>query len=179
MLNANRKVMSSLDLNICLSDIPERYIRTGRTGKQYVNLTVAHRRDVGRDGETHNVSITKTRAMFGHSTIYVGSGQKSAFFAKNPLDKILDRFTTDTITLDDLKSETRRKDVVLLRHSAMYTLRNITDMSCAEIGAIFNRNYCCVCYADAAVRGYVGQPFFEDYRRRINDVLESMNFKTI
>ena len=50
-------------LNVCLSDIPKENITTGKNGKEYVNLMLDERRDVGRFGETHSICLTQTKEM--------------------------------------------------------------------------------------------------------------------
>ncbi len=66
--------MSKINLSICLSDIPKGCITTTNAGKEYVNLTVAPRKERGKYGETHSVSITKTRSTLTRPAVYVGRG---------------------------------------------------------------------------------------------------------
>ena len=65
-------------LNVCLSDIPKENITTGKNGKEYVNLMLDERRDVGRFGETHSICLTQTKEMreAKESKVYVGSGKE-------------------------------------------------------------------------------------------------------
>lgn len=68
-------------LNVCLSDIPKENITTGKNGKEYVNLMLDERRDVGRFGETHSICLTQTKEMreAKESKMYVGSGKELTF----------------------------------------------------------------------------------------------------
>lgn len=47
-----------INLNICLSDVPQDAVKTGKNGKKYLNLTVGERRN-GADqfGNTHSIWV--------------------------------------------------------------------------------------------------------------------------
>ena len=70
--------MTSISLNLCLSEIPNNFIRKGKNGKLYVNLLVFKKKEVGQFGETHAVKISKTAEEMQIDTknIYVGSGKE-------------------------------------------------------------------------------------------------------
>ena len=47
-----------INLNICLSDVPQDAVKTGKNGKKYLNLTVGERKN-GEDqfGNTHSIWV--------------------------------------------------------------------------------------------------------------------------
>ncbi len=51
------------------------------------------------------------------------------------------------ITMEDIRSRSRRKDVVLPRNLGMYLCRKMTDLSLQQIGKVFGRNHSTVLYA--------------------------------
>ena len=51
------------------------------------------------------------------------------------------------VTLEDLKSKSRRKNVILPRNLGMYLCRKNTDMSLESIGKLFGRNHSTVLYS--------------------------------
>jgi hypothetical protein len=54
----NGKEVNGYDLvnfSICLSDIPEQAIFTGKNGKKYANFTQGKRKEVNEYGHTHSV----------------------------------------------------------------------------------------------------------------------------
>ncbi len=51
------------------------------------------------------------------------------------------------VTLDDLRSRSRRKTVVMTRNVGMYLCRHLTDLSLEAIGQAFDRNHSTVLYA--------------------------------
>jgi len=70
--------MTSISLNLCLTDIPKNFIRKGKNGKFYVNLLVFKKKEIGQFGETHAVKISKTpeELQIDTANIYVGSGKE-------------------------------------------------------------------------------------------------------
>ena len=68
-------------LNVCLSDIPKENIIMGNNGKEYVNLVLDERREVGRFGDTHSICLTQTKEMreAKEGKVYVGSGKEFTF----------------------------------------------------------------------------------------------------
>jgi len=52
-----------------------------------------------------------------------------------------------SVTLDHLRSRSRRQDAVMPRNVSMYLCRELTDLSLQAIGKIFNRNHATVLYA--------------------------------
>jgi chromosomal replication initiator protein len=51
------------------------------------------------------------------------------------------------VSEEDLKSKSRRKNVVLPRNLGMYLCRKMTDMSLEDIGRVFSRNHSTVLYS--------------------------------
>jgi len=51
------------------------------------------------------------------------------------------------VSLDDLRSRSRRKNVVLTRNVGMYLCRQLTDLSLEAIGKAFSRNHSTVLYS--------------------------------
>lgn len=69
------------NLNICLSDILESKITTGKNGKKYVNITVDTKRDTDQFGNDLTVflSQTKDERLAKEPKAYVGSGKTFNF----------------------------------------------------------------------------------------------------
>lgn len=67
-----------ITISLCLSDIPKEKIKQGENGKKYINLILSERKQVGNYGETHALSISKTKEErdMNVDTIYVGSGKE-------------------------------------------------------------------------------------------------------
>ena len=66
-----------ITLSICLSDIPKDKIKKSeKNGNMYVNLILSERKEKGQYGETHYLSVSKTKEEreANTKTIYVGSG---------------------------------------------------------------------------------------------------------
>lgn len=87
----------TIDLSICLSDIPESHIRTSNNGKRYVNLILDERKSVGNYGETHSIRLNQFRHE-PDGKVYVGSGK--LFVYDNPERYEVE--STDTTDLDKL-----------------------------------------------------------------------------
>ncbi len=51
------------------------------------------------------------------------------------------------VTAEDIKSKKRKKDISTARQIAMFIIREITQMSMADIGDVFNRDHSTVVYA--------------------------------
>lgn len=67
-----------IQVSICLSDIPKEKIKVGNNGKKYLNLILSERKEVGNYGETHTLTISKTKEEreANEPTVYVGSGKE-------------------------------------------------------------------------------------------------------
>ena len=46
-----------IGISVCLDDIPEEFIKTGKNGKRYVNLNLCERKSIGKYGETHYLEV--------------------------------------------------------------------------------------------------------------------------
>jgi hypothetical protein len=70
--------MGTINISICLSDLPKDKIKAGKNNKKYINLCVASRQKVSQYGETHTVYVQKTKEEIEGKkpTIYVGSGKE-------------------------------------------------------------------------------------------------------
>lgn len=68
-----------LNLNICLSDIPQEARITGRTGKIYCNITVGARREPDQNGNDVNLWVSQTKEQKGQPKIYLGHGKTFVF----------------------------------------------------------------------------------------------------
>jgi len=65
-------------VSICLSDLPKDKIKVADNGKKYINLILSERKEVGKYGETHTLSLSKTKEEREErvDTVYVGSGKE-------------------------------------------------------------------------------------------------------
>lgn len=70
-----------ITLSVCLTDLPEEAIQTGKNGKKYINLVVDKRKAESQYGETHTlyVSQTKEQREAKEDKIYVGGGMEYLF----------------------------------------------------------------------------------------------------
>lgn len=62
--------------SICLTDIPKEHITVSQTnGKEYLNIAIAERKEKGKFGETHTVtvSILKDQKKPNDKPIYIGN----------------------------------------------------------------------------------------------------------
>ena len=68
--------MTSITLNLCLTDIPKNFVRKGKNGKFYVNLLLFKKKETDQYGATHAIKISKTpeELQIDDKAIYVGSG---------------------------------------------------------------------------------------------------------
>ncbi|NDV46284.1 hypothetical protein D0T49_04430 [Paludibacter sp. 221] len=67
-----------IQLSICLSDLPKDKIKQATNGKKYINLILTERKEIGQYGETHGISVSKTKEEreADSATIWVGSGKE-------------------------------------------------------------------------------------------------------
>lgn len=72
--------------------------------------------------------------------------------AKDVIDKILSMYDMDMVTM---KSATRRREVVFVRHLTMYWIRRKTGASLKYIGEIFNRDHTSVIHAIQTIENYI------------------------
>lgn len=49
--------MIAMKATICLSDIPEAYIRDNANGKKYLDIYIGERREVSQFGKTHYIKV--------------------------------------------------------------------------------------------------------------------------
>ena len=70
--------MGTINISICLSDLPKEKIKQARNGKKYINLCLSGRREPGKYGETHVLYVSRTseEQQSGEPTIFVGSGKE-------------------------------------------------------------------------------------------------------
>lgn len=55
----------NIAVSICLSDLDkEADIKTAKNGKKYLNVVIGERRNVGKYGETHTVSVYNPETPF-------------------------------------------------------------------------------------------------------------------
>lgn len=94
-----------LNQAICLSDIPkDRIFEDKKTGKKWIGIVAAHRREPDKYGNTYSVYMKQTKeerdAKVGRS--YVGFGKDFSFNSNNPqsIESIDDMQPADNI--DDL-----------------------------------------------------------------------------
>ncbi|MDR2291872.1 MAG: hypothetical protein LBE11_00155 [Prevotellaceae bacterium] len=69
-----------ITISLCLSDIPKEKIQQSPNGKKYINLILSERKEAGRFGDTHTLSVSKTKEEreSGAKTVYVGRGTQYA-----------------------------------------------------------------------------------------------------
>lgn len=80
-------------------------------------------------------------------------------------EEIIDRIAAaHHFTADDLRGPSRRAPIVRARHTAMYALREHTDLSYPKIGRLFNRHHTSVLHAVDRIEG----------ARRINRTLDQL-----
>jgi hypothetical protein len=67
-----------ITVDLCLSDLPKEKIRQAKNGKKYITLIISKRQAVGQYGETHTLSVSRTKEERDAQvpTIYVGSGKE-------------------------------------------------------------------------------------------------------
>lgn len=65
-----------INVNVCLSDIPEISRRKGKNKKWYCNLVVSLRREPDQFGNTVAISVSRSKEQreAGEGIVYVGSG---------------------------------------------------------------------------------------------------------
>ena len=70
--------MNFIKIYVCLSELPEDKIRVAYDGKRYVDLCVAARRSILKGGDTHSVSIARTKKDWLEMSpvLYVGGGRQ-------------------------------------------------------------------------------------------------------
>ncbi len=68
----------TVNINVCLSDIPAEARKQADNGKWYANLVLQSRQTPGKFGETHSLSIqqTKEEREAKAARVYVGSGKE-------------------------------------------------------------------------------------------------------
>lgn len=73
-----------ITVSVCLTDIPKSKIVEAKNGKEYVNLVLDERREVGRYGDTHMLymSQTKEERENKEKRTFVGSGKEYKFEKK-------------------------------------------------------------------------------------------------
>lgn len=59
------------------------------------------------------------------------------------------------LSVDDLKSECRKRDLVFPRHLAMYLIKQRTGLSLSKIGEMFNRDHTSVMHAIRTIQNYI------------------------
>ena len=64
-----------INLNICLSDLPKAKITEGKDGKKYVNLVLWENREPDKFGNTHSITVSKSKEEKDQPNIYVGNGK--------------------------------------------------------------------------------------------------------
>lgn len=47
----------SINISVCLTDLPKEHITTGKKGKKYINLVVNKKRQADQLGKTHSVEV--------------------------------------------------------------------------------------------------------------------------
>ena len=89
-----------IKLNICLTDLPKHKIMVGKNGKKYINLLCGERKTEGNHGETHWITVSKTREEIEEKTddIFVGSGKAIVPKAKSESSQKMDEdFSNDDL----------------------------------------------------------------------------------
>jgi ribosomal protein L14 len=74
----NKLIMAAVAVNICLTDVPkERLFKSDKTGKIYLNIVVADRKEKDRFDNTHTVFMQQTKEERDQrkEKIYVGDGK--------------------------------------------------------------------------------------------------------
>lgn len=91
--------------------------------------------------------------------------------SKYTIDSIIQAFTSEIVTIDDIKSKSRKQEIVLARQSIMYVLKKLFGeaMTTRAIGEILNCDRATVVYGISKVEAYLitQQAFFENYKRII------------
>jgi hypothetical protein len=74
--------MEVINLSVCLSDLPKEKMKVEETtGKKFINLTVATRREKSKSGATHTVYVSRTKEEREavNAITYVGNGYEVDF----------------------------------------------------------------------------------------------------
>ena len=73
----------------------------------------------------------------------VGCGDIEYKSAQVTVERILDRVSKKTgVSIEDIKSKKRQKSIAYARHTSIYLIRQLTDMSLAAIGRVIgDRNH--------------------------------------
>lgn len=81
---------------------------------------------------------------------------------------INDVCTIFDLTPDELKSPSRKSNIVEARHIVMYILSNRSRMTCVAIGCMFNRDHTSVIHAREKIKGWIDS--YPKYKKFINDI---------
>ncbi len=73
-----------ITVSVCLSDIPKEQIVEAKNGKEYVNLVLDERREVGQYGDTHMLYMSQTKEQRENkeNRTFVGNGKEYKFEKK-------------------------------------------------------------------------------------------------
>ena len=64
-----------INFSICLSDLPKEKITTSKNGKKYISLVMWENKEADKFGNTHSITISKSKEEKDNPTVYVGNGK--------------------------------------------------------------------------------------------------------
>lgn len=73
---------------------------------------------------------------------------------------------------DDILGRSKRKDIILARHSAMYIVRELTDLSFPGIGYKFNRDHTSIMHAYDKMKELTAKD--ESINRKVNEIIKDI-----
>ena len=91
-----------ITIDICLSDLPKEKIKQANNGKKYIQLILSERKTEGQYGETHTLTVSKSKEEREAKApnIYVGSGRE--FRQSAPPQRVEDMPPADPFEDDGL-----------------------------------------------------------------------------
>ena len=73
------------------------------------------------------------------------------------------------ISIDDIMSAKRNKEVVFARMIAIYLCKDMTDLSFPAIGKLFNKDHSSIFYANSKIASYV-----EENSNNVREIISSI-----
>lgn len=92
--------------------------------------------------------------------------------SKCTIDSIIQAFTSDNVTIDDILGPSRQEDIVLARQCAIYTIRSITGITQKKIGELFNRDHSTVHSSISRIQERLdsNQKYFDRHKQIIIEI---------
>ncbi len=109
---------------------------------------------------------------------YVMPGVESVSNYLNIIDRVT-RYVINTngISLEDIKSKSRKREFADPRQICMYVLRRYTTMTTEYIGNYYNRDHTTVVHATKTITGYLEVDSV--IRGKVNDIVNRLELKLV